>query len=349
MRTSVVALFVQGCVTAGILGGCASAVPASAPGQILPARTFGHSRQTQGAERGDGAQSTLLVITEQGNTEKQGLVEIFTAPFNSPPHLIRRANVVGSAIAPDGALILASDYDGIFVSASPFKGRPQKVFDEYSPSGVLFFDSKDRLFDLDREGGVFVFDPPYTSKPSLDIPLDYEEAESATLDAKNDLFWRGGGEINECLPPQYGCNKLLKGGVPAIDKPNGNLYASLGDSTVAEFAPPYTDGPIAKAQLPFMVQDVLVAHGEVFAGGAGSRSKAYLAVIPTSLKRKAQVFPMEAYDEAHQGFAVAKNGELFITNGNYQKPCVSIHPFPYTKAPHRCIETRYPVMSLSAL
>lgn len=325
-------------IAVAALAGCGGSMPFANGSSHLEA-----SRRAPGA-------ATILAIGEQG-TKKEGVIEVFTAPFQSPPVRLRLSNTLSLGIAPNGDLIAAS-YGGTFVYDPPYKGVAPRKIDDSTLGARMLFDSANRLFEVEYFGAVEVFDPPYNGKPILTIEGPVE-LSSGALDAEDNLFLKGGdASVYECRSPKYKCKPLRNLGAVAIDKTTNDLYALRGSGSdgVEEFAPPYHAAPIAKTETSFAPSDIAVTgRGIVFVPGQGTRSQGYLAVFPHSLGGRTVTFPMEAYYSQIYDFSVAQDRALFVAAGTYDQPCLAIHPFPYhARGSYRCIKTNDPIYAVAA-
>jgi hypothetical protein len=290
---------------------------------------------------------TLLLIAEQGPLAQDGLIEIYSAPFAGPPRRLRARDPAGFAIAPNGDLIVA-DGSGLWAYDPPWTGKPRHFFHYSYPGGTLLFDSKARLFSFPSGGTTYVFDPPYKSR-SLDIygPV---EVYSAALDSKNNLFLASAPQIYECHEVNYGfCKSFRNGSSVGIDQ-NNNLFTDLGNNVLAEFRPPYGwRDETASKTLPFSeVSITSTAAGTIVVTGLDSHVAYHLGVFLHSIKGPMKQLPIEQYYWPIPQFSLARNRDLFVSDGTEQKPCVAIHTYPYDSAKYKCILTKYPVTAVFA-
>jgi hypothetical protein len=294
---------------------------------------------------------TLLLIAEQGPLAQDGLIEIYSAPFTGPPRRLHTSNTVGLVIAPNGDLIVANN-GGVWVYNPPWTGKPRHIAWGYQ-AGILLFDSKARLFDVPGAGTINVFNPPYKSR-SLEINGPSEVGSSA-LDSKNNLFLaappvssknRG---IFECRAINNSfCKAFRNGGSVGIDQKD-NLFTDLGNNVLGEFRPPYGwRDETASKTLPFTEASITSsAIGTiVVTGWDTTRVMYHLGVFLRSIKGPLKELPISQYSGAQ--FSIARNEDLFASDGTYLKPCVALHTYPYNNARYKCIATKYPVTALFA-
>ena len=294
----------------------------------------------------------VLVIAEQGLTFKQGLVEIFQAPFVGPPKRLYNHSPKGVAIAPNGDLVVFDEYDGLWVYDPPFTGRPRRISTEEYPTGQLLFDSEGQLFAVDGSE-VYVFDPPYNSRPEFTISVGPELGEVA-FDSHYNLFASASGNtIYECIARKhYKCRVIPKmnGGVALNGK--NDLFTSPKASrsgTLAELPRPY-DKVIAKTNVGFGPGALAVASGGlILASGYDSSETIHLAVLPSSMTGSAQQLPIEQYFTPLLAFVALKNrGDLFVSAESHQGPCVDIYHYPYNKRSIRCVKAKYSITAVTA-
>jgi hypothetical protein len=296
---------------------------------------------------------TLLLIAEQGSLKGEGLVEIYSAPFTGPPQRLRIGEVFGLAIAPNGDLIVGNAR-GLLAYKLPWTGKGRLFYPEQYPSGMLLFDSKARLYDIDFAFTVYAFDPPYKSR-SLYIN-DPGGVGSSALDSKNNLFLAAPPVsskievIYKCQPINYSsCKSLRNGGSVGIDQKD-NLFTDLGSNVLGEFRPPYGwRDETASVTLPFSEGSITsTPAGAIVVTGWDTRINYHLGVFLHSIKGPMKELPIEQYYWRIPQFSVARNGDLFVSDGTNQKPCVAIHIYPYNGAKYKCIRTKYPVTAVFA-
>lgn len=296
---------------------------------------------------------TALVIAEQGATYGEGLIEIFQAPFKTPSTRLRTHSPKGAVIAPNGDLIVFDENDGLWVFEPPFTAKPKQISTEEYPTGQLLFDSKNRLFAVGYGGSVSVFNPPYTSGLAFTFSVGPELGEVA-FDSHYNLFASAAGTtIYECRASKhYKCKVVLNtnGGVALngandlFTSPNARHYDSL-----AQLPPPYHKA-IAQTNVGFRL-DAIVAtlRGPILASGYDDQNTIHLAVFLSTIKGKMLQLPIEQYSDPLLAFTILKNrGNLFISAGDYQRPCVDIYRYPYNKKPVRCVTAKYPITAIYA-
>lgn len=337
--------FAVGVAAGLLLAGC-SVLPVSlSKGQD---DTQAPSRVARAVPEPDAKQ--VLVVGEEG---RHGLIEIYSAPFNGAPQRLYGHAPIGLVIAPNGTLLVATAQSGLFAYDPPFT-RARTIWNDPDPTGQLLFDSKGRLLVPYGDGLVSVWKPPYRGKPALTFSIGADLDETA-IDGKDDVFAGSTGTLSgrptyECKPPSYTyCKKLAIGnGTVALDRA-ASLFTGVSTHTVGEFDLPYDKRPVAKATLPFYV-DVLTAaaDGDLLVAGGNSQGMYYTGVFLGSLKGRFKEVPMADYFRPNLNYWVAKNRDLFVSDGTYQKPCVGIYPYPYAGKPVRCIRTTYPIQALFA-
>lgn len=291
----------------------------------------------------------LLLIGEQGRSFKSGTVAIYTAPFNGKPQVLEVNSPIGETIAPNGALIAADQYKGIWVFDPPWHHK-RLLFKLAYPSGQFLFDSKKRLIVGYLGNSAYVFDPPYKGRPTatLSVPTVMEEL---AVDSHDNVFvstepGMGGAPTYECAPPYYPCAKLpIDSGAAAITSSN-DLLAEISPGTLAEYPPPYNH-PHIKVNAPIPFGWITRASGATFLAGA-AYGKNYFGVYPSTIGRQFLQLPVEQYFIPSTGYAVARNRELFVSDGTWTQPYVSIYEYPYSHKARKTVRAKYQIMSVFA-
>jgi hypothetical protein len=282
-----------------------------------------------------------------------GQIDIFTAPFDAAPLRLFKRDPVGVVIAPNGDLIVAAEFDGIWVYDPPFSQKSHMIARETYPSGILLFDSTGRLFDVDSAGFVNVFNPPYNSKPVVQFgfPSPTYGVYGASIDEKNTFFATGvNNQLYDCLAPHYNpCWSFRSGTAVAVNKASRLFTGVPPHDALAEFASPFSKTALAKASLPFTVTAVApVTNGGVAVAGWHDAT-IYLAAFNQSITGRRIDLPIEQYFQPQLQFWVAKNHDLFVSDETPQhEPCVAVYHYPYTNRPYRCIAVRYHIQAVYA-
>ena len=257
-------------------------------------------------------------------------------------------------IAPNGDLIVADLYEGIWVFDPSFK-RKRLLWQLPQPNGQFFFDSKERLIVPTQTSLVYVFDPPYRGKPALLIGVPGDILEVA-VDTHDDVFVgtepTKQGATYECKPPAYyPCANLGFGnGAAAIDA-SDDLLTGTSSNELGVFPPPYKHAKV-RVKMPFGFYWITAARsGDTFVAGTDGAGINHLAVFSQSLKGRPRRLPIEQYmTTPGTEYGIAGNRDLFVSEGKYEgeRLCVSIYPYPYSDRSRKCIRTTYPTWSIFA-
>jgi hypothetical protein len=344
------------CAAAAMLAGCGgSSPPISAPG-AMPPRTatipFSASQSNRKPPMPMTRTAHVLLIGEQGASFKTGIIAVYTAPFDGKPQILHVNSPIGMTVAPNGALIAADAYNGIWVFDAPWRHKRLLLKVPY-PSGQFLFDSQQRLIVPYRGSVVYVFDPPYTKRAALSFGVPAEIQEVA-IDSHDSVFvgtqaTSGGPPTFECKPPSYyPCARLSIGSGAAATNSSDDLLTGISAERFAEFPPPYKHAKV-KAKVSFPFYWLTTANSDAtFVAGVDAEGNNYLGAFPSTITKPLVQLPVEQYFIPGLQYAVGKNRELSISDGTFQQPYVSMYAYPYLSKARQRMRVKYPIMSVFA-
>jgi hypothetical protein len=321
---------------AAFLAGCAGSPPAPGVPNAVPARTATFPLPA----------SHLLLVGEQST------IAVYKAPFSGRPKILHVDSPRGMTIAPNGALIVADADRGIWVFDPPWRHK-RLLFNVLYPSGQFLFDSKQRLMVPYASGTVDVFDPPYKKRPVLSFGVPAEPEEVA-IDSHDAVFvgvhgTSGGAPTFVCKPPSYyPCVRLSIGNGAAATDSSDDLLTGISADRLGQFARPYKRATV-KAKVPFPFYWLTTENsGATFVAGVGDGGNNYLGAFPSTIGGPFVQFSVEQYVIPGLQYAVGKNRDLFVSDGTFQQPYVSVYAYPYSSKARKRIRVKYPIMSVFA-
>lgn len=293
----------------------------------------------------------ILLVGEQGPSYHTGVIAVYRAPFHSSPQILRLNSPKGLTVAPNGALIAAGAYDGsIWVFDPPFKHK-RLLHTVPGATGQFLFDSRQELIVPSEGSGIYVFKSPYKGAPVKYFGVPALVVEVA-IDSEDDVFvgtqgTSSGMATYECKPPSYQrCAELSIGNGSATVDSSDDLLTGISSDRVAAFPPPYRHAKV-EAAVPFEFYWLSVANqNATFVAGASMGN--YLGVFPQTIKGRFMQLSVEQYFIPGLGYSVARDRDLFVSDGTYQKPYVSIYTYPYSGKARKHVPVKYPIMSVFA-
>jgi hypothetical protein len=294
-----------------LLAGCGgSQPPIGAPGVPVGAGWESVRQPTRSTRAREAGQTQTLFIGESSGT--QGIVEIYEAPFTGRPRRLSVNTPIGISIAPNGDLIVADGYAGIYVFDPTFKHK-RLVWRSYGQlNGQLLYDSKGRLFVPTQGPSIYVFDPPYDQKPilSFGVPANLNQV---AIDKHDDVFvgteatLYGNAPTYACVPPTYyPCDDLgIGNGAVALDS-SDDLLTGTSHDEIAVYPPPYKR-PKSKAKVPFGFYLLTRAAGATFLAGINDYGDNSFGAFPASLDQRLKRIPIEQYYIPGPSYSISRN------------------------------------------
>jgi hypothetical protein len=188
----------------------------------------------------------LFVANYDGPT-----VTVYAPPYNGAPTTISNGVHIPWALVLNGAEdLFVADYNGSVTEyAPPYTGSPLVTISGVVEPIALALDGAGDLFvasSADNE--VFEYAPPYTGAAITTISTGVQDPDALLLDGAGDLFVANNSTVTEYAPPYTGSPTTISSGVAypaALAIDAAGNLFVANSSTVTEYAPPYTGAPLA--------------------------------------------------------------------------------------------------------